>query len=290
MSKALQKKSSLARKKRAPKIVIDEANGLVFSSEEELYSHFNQEITGLEKEFFSLREGGDISEGDFSKYESNLAMLLEDPDEVWEDPSTLKGSERPLIIYIRRMRSKNDFGSGQNLFHVAACYLTEDVPSFVYLHFPTRDSNLVDKYRRGAMIYDRSQRDIAIGAMDGDALSEGEELAVGLYRAMLKLRSDKDIPEENLPEYFQFREETLEEADEIWRSSDSLGNVLVTFIKEFHDVNDEDIFYLVVTLEDAASNSHALLFSFASRDRGLVERYRHGENLQAEEVVQEASH
>lgn len=289
MSKALHKRAAAARKRRpAPKIVIDEAKGLVFSSEEDLYRHFNQEIEDLEKEFFRLRGKGDIPEGEFANYEKNLTTLLEDPDEVWEDRETLPG--RPLIIYMRKMTEVAEGDDRSAVYHVAACYLTEDIPSFVYLHFPTNDAELVAKYQRGEMIYDRSQRDIPIGAMDGDALSEGEELAVGLYEAMLKLRTDRDIVEEDFPEYFQLREETLEEADEIWRSSDSMGNVLVTFIKEFHDVRDEDMQYIVVTVEDSVSNSHALLFSFPSRDKSLVDRYRHGENLQAEEVVQEASH
>lgn len=287
MSKALQKRASVARKRRpTPKIIIDEPKGLVFSSEEELYTHFNTEIGELEKEFFRLRRRGDINEGRFANYEANLTTLLEDPDEVWEDRKTFK--ESPLIIYVRRM--DNGEKEESKLFHVAACYLTDDVPSFVYLHFPTSDADLVEKYRRGEMIYDRSLSRIPIGAMDGDALTEGEDLAVGLYKAMLKLRSDKDLPEDKFPEYFDMRENTLEDADEIWRSSDSMGNVLVSFIKEFDDVNDEPLHYIVITVEDAVSNSHALLFSFPSNDLSLIERYRHGENLQAEEVVQEASH
>lgn len=287
MSKAIQKRTSGARKRRpVAKIIIDEAKGLVFSSEEELYNHFNAEIDKLEKEFFRLRQGDDISEGRFANYEANLTTLLEDPDEVWEDRKTFK--ESPLIIYLRRM----DRGTSEEaqLFHVAACYLTDDIPSFVYLHFPTSDASLVEKYRRGEMIYDRSLSEVPIGAMDGDALTEGEELAVGLYGAMLKLRSEKDFPEEKFPEYFDRREATLEDADEIWRSSDSMGNVLVSFIKEFDDTDGDPIHYIVVTVEDSVSNSHALLFSFPTNDSSLIERYRHGENLQAEEVVQEASH
>ncbi|NQZ19758.1 MAG: peptidase, partial [Bdellovibrionales bacterium] len=38
------------------------------------------------------------------------------------------------------------------------------------------------------------------------------------------------------------------------------------------------------------TNSHALLFSFPTSDETLVDRYRHGENLQADEVIQESSH
>jgi hypothetical protein len=287
MSKALQKRGAVARKRRpVSKIIIDEANGLVFSSEEDLYRHFSREISELETEFFNLRGSDDVAETQFPQYEANLTTLLEDPDEVWEDPTTLKGT--PLIIYLRKLDDTENAESP--LFHVAVCYLTEDIPSFVYLHFPTRDAELVQKYRRGEMIYDRSLRDVPIGAMEGDALSEGEDLAVGLYQSMLKVRAGNDISEDDFPDHFIYREEALEDADEIWRSADSLGNVLVTFIKEHHDGDVEDFHYLVVTLEDSVSNSHALLFSFPTRDKSLVERYRHGENLQAEEVVQEASH
>lgn len=265
-------------KKSFEPIVIDEAEGLVFDNEDELYSHFEQEIQVLESEFFTLRGKADINEFEFKRYDGQLDRLLDDPDEVWEDRDTLTGHR--LFIYVRRF--------DKEVHHIAACYLTESTPSFVYLHFPTRDEHLVERYRRGQLVFQRSQADMPLGAIDGDALHESDELAVGLYKAMLLLRSDKDIPEEEFHVFAECREPTLEEADEIWRSSDSLGNVLVSFIKEFGE--DEDLSYVVVTVEDAPSGSHALLFSFPTRDRGLVDRYRHGENLQAEEVVQESSH
>jgi hypothetical protein len=138
------------------------------------------------------------------------------------------------------------------------------------------------------MVFQRLMGDMPMGAIDGDALHEGDDLATGLYKAMLLLRSDKDIPEDEFIDYADCREETLEDADEIWRSGDSTGNVLVSFIKEFSE--EDEFYYVVVTVEDAPSGSHALLFSFPTRDKGLVDRYRHGENLQAEEVVQESSH
>jgi phage-Barnase-EndoU-ColicinE5/D-RelE like nuclease2 len=270
--------SRTSRKKAADPIVIDESEGLVFQSEQELYSHFEEEIQVLENEFFALRGKEDINEHEFSHYDGQLERLLDDPDEVWEDKETLTGKR--MFIYIR--------GFDKDLQHVAACYLTESTPSFVYLHFPTNDLDLVERYRRGQLVFERSQSDVALGAIDGDALHEGDDLAEGLYKAMLLLRSDKDLPEDEFHGYSDCREVTLEDADEIWRSSDSLGNVLVSFIKEFGD--DDEFMYIVVTVEDAPSGSHALLFSFPTRDKGLVDRYRHGENLQAEEVVQESSH
>jgi hypothetical protein len=269
--------SRSSKKKFMDPIVIDEEHGLVFDSEQDLYSHFEKEIQTLEREFFSLRQQQDINEFEFKKYDKHLEKLLDDPDEVWEDSDTLR--DQRMFIYIRKF---------EKVFHVAACYLTESTPSFVYLHFPTTDDGLVQRYRRGQMVFERMSADMAIGAIDGDALHEGDDLATGLYKAMLLLRSDKDISEDEFHQFAECREETLEDADEIWRSGDSLGNVLVSFIKEFND--EEEFYYVVVTVEDAPSGSHALLFSFPTKDKGLVDRYRHGENLQAEEVVQESSH
>ena len=54
---------SRSSKKRAfDPIVIDEEHGLVFDSEQDLYSHFEKEIQVLEREFFTLRSTNDIEE------------------------------------------------------------------------------------------------------------------------------------------------------------------------------------------------------------------------------------
>lgn len=260
------------------KIVINESEGLVFENETELYAHFADDILRLEKEFFALRSNSDLQESEFEEYEKNLDPTLEDPDEIWEDRSSLP--EKTVFIYMKQFT--------EDLYHVAVCYLTEESPSFVYLHFPTQDLELLEKYRRGECIYSPEARDIAMGAIEGDSLYENDPLAIGLYSAMMMLRNPNDIPEGQFLKYSEHREPTLEEADEIWRSSDSTGNVLVSFIKEVGE--EEELYYIAVTLEDPPSGSHALLFSFPTADKGLVERYRHGENLQAEEVVQESSH
>jgi hypothetical protein len=260
------------------RIVINESEGLVFDSETDLYAHFSTEIVKLEKEFFEMRDEHDIAEDDFAQYEANLSITLENPDEIWEDSTSLQ--EKLLFMYIKKF--------SENLYHVAACYLTDETPTFVYLHFPTNDEKLVERYRRGECIFSPDSRDVAMGAIEGDALFENDPLALGLYSAMMMLRNTSDIPEAQFQKYTSFREATLEEADEIWRSADSTGNVLVSFIKEVGE--DEELYYIAVTLEDAPSGSHALLFTFPTTDKGLVERYRHGENLQAEEVVQESSH
>jgi len=271
--------------KKQDKIIIDESKGLEFNSEEELYKHFFKEISTLEKEFFSTRPKDDVPEADFDRYEENLGLLLESPDEIWLDEETIKGTT--FHTFIKKFASEDNENP---LFHVAIVYLTDNVPSFVYLHFPTQSDTFVAKYRRGEKTYDRSEENIPVGALEGDALNEGDEFAHGLYHAMIKVRAESDIKEDYFKKYETLREETIEAPDEIWRSNDSMGNILVSFIREFPENEDKGLHYIVVTVEDMPSGSHALLFSFPTTDENLVGRYRHGENLQAEEVVQEASH
>src|SRR5580698_2842134 len=102
--------------KSLEKIVINESEGLVFESESDLYDHFSDDIVKLEREFFSLRDEHDIPESQFGDYEENLGVTLENPDEIWEDTSSLQ--DKPVFIYIKKFE--------ETLYHVAACYLTDE--------------------------------------------------------------------------------------------------------------------------------------------------------------------
>ncbi len=263
-------------------IVIDAEKNLIFHSEEELYDHFLPQIQALEKEFFSSRSASDFEDSELAHYEELLSQVLDDPDEIWKDLDTIQGYR--VHNYIAHFSV-----NGESVYYVAMVYKTGDTPSFVFLHFPTKDVKLIEKYRRGDLIYDRVMKEVSKGAIEGDALGEGDDLAVGLYKAMLKVRSEKDLPEEKFHDYGHHRESTIEDADEIWRTNDLDGNILVSFIKDCTE-EEADLHYIAITIEDPSSSSHALLFSFPTKDLNLVDRYRHGENLQAEEVVQEASH
>lgn len=265
------------------KIIIDEKNKLIFKTEDEVLKYFEKHIASLEKEFLSLRPKKDYTDEEAAKLEKYLDITLDNPDEVWVDKKTVKA--HPIYIYIKRIESPDE----DDLYYIALTYSSEGVPTFVFLHFPTKHALLVDKYRRGEMDQDRNANKVEDGCIEGDALSEGDELAIGLYKAMLTLRQDDDVSHDEFPNFAELRETTIEEPDEIWRNTDLNGNVLVNFIKDY-SMSNELLYYVVVTLEDADSSSHSLLFSFPTSDESLVERYRHGENLHADEVVQESSH
>ncbi len=258
-------------------IVIDKVKGLIFQNEEDVYQYFGAEIATLEEEYEALRTPEDIQDQDIPNYEEHLASLFEQPDEVWINRGKFENID--IYTYIRHFNS-----DGKKFYYVAVSYVDESVPTFIFLHFATQDETLLNDYRTQEKVF--SQEDNS----QGDALSEGDELAVGLYKAMLTVRAETDIPEGEFSSYLKYRDETVEFADEIWRSTDSQGNVLVSFIKSFEDEQENEVTYITVTLEDNASESHYVMFSFPTKDKNLVDRYRHGETLHTEEVIQEESH
>ncbi len=285
MAKAIKKS---AKKSTTPKdedvappvepIVIDKKKSLVFNSEEDVYDFFGAEIATLEEEYEALKSSTDITEEDVPDYEEHLASLFEQPDEVWLNRDKFENID--IYTYIKHF----DTGA-KKFYYVAVTYVDDTVPTFIFLHFATQDETLIADYRTQEKVFGFDQN---LGA--GDALSEGDELAVGLYKAMLTVRAETDIPTEEFSNYLKYRDETVEVADEIWRSNDTQGNTLVSFIKSFEDENENEFTYITVTIEDNASESHYVMFSFPTKDKNLVDRYRHGETLHSEEVVQEESH
>lgn len=267
-------------------IIVDEAAGLIFESEKELFGYFENAISKLESEYQSLRSSDDFNDEEQIAREHFLEATLDEPDEVWLDDKTFE--EFAIYHFIK------SFEEGAESFkYVAVAYVSseDEYPTFVFIHFPTKDSQLAQNYQRGEMVYDKTFEQVSGGSVEGDALGEGDPLAMGLYLSMLKLRADKDIPQDKFQDFASLREDTIENADEIWRKNDLDGNILVSFIKEFpDDENVKDLTYIAVTQEDEQSNVHSLLFSFPTTDVTLVDRYRQGENLQAEDVSQESAH
>ena len=266
-------------------IVIDSRNNLAFETEKEVYAFFTPSIEKLLEELRARRRDRDVPLQDVEKFTPYVQGTLKQPDEVWElEPVEVNGESLPVASFVAKF---TDATYPQGLFYVVLAYMVEGEPRFVYLHFPTQDEKLYNAYRRGKILYQRSH-DLG-ESLGHDALSEGDELAKGLYSAMLKIRSSRDVPEDEFPSYHGYRQSTLEEPDEIWRYSDPSGNVLVVFIKAISQ-NGISLYHLAVTLEEAMAETHSLLFSFPTRDMSLVERYRRGESLSQQSFVPEESH
>lgn len=278
------KKERKAAKIVAP-IVIDKEVGLVFKTEKQLFEYFEEKVAQIEEEYYKLRRESDLSEAEISSYEKHLEATLDDPDQVWRDQEVFKG--QPTVFhYLKRIPDVTP-----KTYYIATAYIdTDENPTFIFFHFATQDMELVNQYVTGELAFDKDYEAVGPGSIEGDGLTEGDPLAIGLYLSMMKIRGDKDIPEADFQKYGELREETIESADEIWRTIDMSGNVLVVFIKEFPEHEKSNLTYVAVTQEDESSRVHALLYSFPSVDTSLVDRFRRGENLQTEEISQESSH
>ena len=267
-------------------IIIDEKQGLIFENDKTLFGYFSIPIKEYENRFQEYyNEAKDFTLEEHQEHESLLEETLDDPDEIWVDESTFEDLTVHTLI--------KSFETKQQVFHyIAVVYINteENYPTFVFMHFPTKETKLLEAFRQLEIVFHKKLEAIQFAAIDGDSLLEGDYLAIGLLESMLKIRGDKDIAADKFKDYEECRDSTIDSPDEIWRKVDSTGHILVTFIKEFPDMSIEDLHYLVVTEEDTEAQVNSLLFSFPTNDTSLVDRYRQGENLEAEEVATESSH
>ena len=268
-------------------IIIDEKQGLIFENEKTMFGYFANAINEFENKYEKYYdEKNDFSYAEQAELENFLEDTLDDPDEIWLDETSFEDLKVHVLVKAMENEKKEPF------HYVAVVYLNteENFPSFVFIHFPTKDLKLLEAFRAQEIVFHRKLEAIQFAAIDGDSLLEGDYLAIGLLEAMIVLRSEKDIPPEKFRDYAELRDSTIESPDEIWSKVDSSGHTLVTFIKEFPDQGVEDLHYLVITEEDPDTQVNSLLFSFPTNDTSLVDRYRQGENLEAEEVTTESSH
>lgn len=257
------------------KLIIDPERSWSFDNEDDLFEFFKKDIDFIETKFKHH-----LSKAIKTK-KNTLEYTLDDPAEVWER-TDLFLDERPVYTFIR------DF---DDHVEVAFCHCFEKEPVFIYSHFSLAGTPDLEDLEFEYLVRDKEMKEVFKGALEGDSLHEGDDLAIGLYKAMLTIRSEDDFPETSFSDFLDIREATIEEADEIWRSMDSYGNNLVYFIKDFEDEETDEVFhYIAATIEDPISDSNVLLFSFPTKDKNLLDRYRVGENLQTEEISQEGSH
>ena len=267
-------------------IVVDEAQGLIFENEKTLLGFFSKQLEDYQSKYDkNYNPKIDFSEEEVLEKEILLESVLDDPDEIWVDKETYP--DVPVYTLIKEIQNGDDV-----LSYVAVVYLNseEKFPTFVFVQFATKDYELADIFREKEIIYHRKLESIQFAAIDGDSLLEGDYLAIGLLEAMMKVRSEKDIPASDFQKYAEFRDQAINEPDEIWRKVGSDGQTLVTFIADISENTQADCHYVVVTEEDPNTQVHSLLFSFPTNDEALLSRYRQGENLEAEEVTTENSH
>lgn len=276
-------KSKTRQKVELPdEIQIDAKKDLVFKNEKEVQQYFGEALKYFEKEFESRVPPKDIPLKEFPDYEKELKELLMNPDEVWESRDLFP--QWSIHTFFKKFQN-----SKETFYYLAVAYTSDGRPTFLFLHFPTRIFDFANSFRKGRMVYDRNIQEAQEREVLGDALQDQDPMAVGLYEAMLKLRSPADISEAEFSDFLKFRERTLDQPDEIYRNQDTQGHVFVTFVRHFTE-DDRSFTYIIVTAEEEVSESNYMLFSFPTRDPNLIDRYRHGDRLSSDEFVREESH
>lgn len=281
----MKKSKNRSKKKIQELFVIDEEKNLVFDSEEKVFSFFEEPIEKIESIYLEARRKDDFTDDEQVAMEDFLDLTLTEPDEIWIMNKFF--AKAPIHVFIKNFVKDNVVFD-----YVAVVFLStkEKSPTFVLSHFPSKFKETVQIFRKEELIYSYEMEIQYYAGLEGDALTENDEFSFGLFHSMMRLRSEKDIALKDFKNFLTVRDDTIESPDEIWRKTDHEGNILVTFIKENPDSEYGAYFYVAVTLEEENSEVHTLLFSFPTNDENLVDRYRQGENLQAEDVSQESSH
>ncbi|OFZ54150.1 MAG: hypothetical protein A2428_02230 [Bdellovibrionales bacterium RIFOXYC1_FULL_54_43] len=270
-------------------LFVEEEVGRIFCSEKCISDYFAPEIGRLEKAYFRALSHGDLS----PQERENLAHLrwvtLQEPDEVWRE-KTLSGDYRYTLI--------SQFQPGnKTVWCICLCLFLRGEPSFLYLSFPTRNAAMVNLYRKGEQI-ELTSRSGHVGSPrrltnDAEGLPPGlvdalegqptDRLADSwtddeTFRArMVQERRSDDIPSEDFTLYKGCLEETLQEPDEVWsyQSNEALPR-LYQFIRHYPNENPA-IWYVIIARETEEEEQIEILDAFPTRDAGLVDHYRKGQ-------------
>jgi hypothetical protein len=247
-------------------VLVDEHNDLLFCDDACVHEYFEADINNLEIEHMKMRAVDDIPVKDFGKYEHFLQLVLNEPDEIWEGEA--REEEAPLNYYIGEF-----FHDKEPVYYVAVAYSNETKPSFVYMHFPTNQLALVEKYRKGELVFDGAHETEL--QLEDDEMTDGN-IAIELYNDMLENRSEVDIDAEDFASYSDLKLATVEKPEEIWKRIDDLGNTFVIYISH-HTKNSESLAYVVVAVEDEIVGGAVPIFGFPTLDQKLLDRFRTGE-------------
>jgi hypothetical protein len=245
-------------------VLVDRHNELMFCSDACVAEYFQTVVDEIEVELEKHRKSDDIPVTEFDKFENYLNLVLNEADEVWQVES--KDDEPPVFYFIGEFLHEDE-----PLYYIAATYVSEEEPVFVYTHFPTRDPQLVARYRRGQLVYEANEELVS----SVESLSE-EHPAYALLEEMLENRSEADIETDEFASYEHLKASTCEHPEEIWRRIDSLGNTVLTYISH-HQLGEETLAYVVIAFEDEIGEPAPVAFSFPTVDQQLLNRFRKDE-------------
>ena len=249
-------------------VYVEESSTRFFCSEKCIRAYYDPMAEHYRSQMMEIRDPHDISEADFSEYESYAPLCLSNPDEEWVDTTEFGET----ITYFLA----NFTNEGGKFTYIVACFCLESEPTYILLSFPTRDKKLVEEFRKGDRV-ERKEEDEEISEPKVSPVLAEDFLAKqgnAIEEEMLRHRSESDIPQSEFEEYGHLVDQTIESPDEVWELQDEGENPLLTLISEQGD----SLHYVVICAIDASQGQESwrVIYSFPSLDPALVQRYRRG--------------
>jgi hypothetical protein len=272
-------------------LFVEEEVGRIFCSEACIAGFFAPEIERLEKDYFRKVSDGDLTKDERESFSHLRWITLQEPDEIWRE-KTLSGDHRYTLI--------SEFQPGaKRVWSVCICLFLKGEPSFLYLAFTSKNSALINTYRKGERVEWAKDRESAEGSEENPGIgpsAHSDRLAddwtedeTFLAQVNQERRAD-DIPPEDFVLYEKCMEETLETPDEVWSCQPGENTArLYHFIRYYKAETEEEsssddeatadsgVWYLIIARETEDEEQIEILDAFPTRDSALVDRYRRGE-------------
>ena len=279
-------------------LFVEEEIGRIFCSEECISEYFTPDVEVLEQEYLGLVSSEDLAPEKREELAYLRWITMEEPDEAWRQ-KTPSGDFRYTLI--------SEFNpSDKPVWFICICLLLRGDPSFLFIAFPTVDERLVHYYRRGEKVQwikprKDGQKEDAAGDAGPPVPADNAPMTDGLadkwtedetVRARLGTkRREDDIPQEEYQLYQGCMNETLDEPDEIWSVAvnDNPGAPRVYHFIKHYPEEAPPVWFVIVARDTDNEEQLEVVDAFPTKDPGLVQGYRQGEQEMGGSMLQPKS-
>lgn len=256
-------------------LFVEEEVGRIFCSENCIAKFFSPEIKCLEKDYFKRRSNSDFSDRERKKLDHLRWITLEEPEEVWRE-KTLSGDFRYTLISEYKIDNKR-------LWCVCICLFLKGEPSFLYLSFPTKNSSMVNLYRKGEKIPFKinsssgaKKKMMEQHHFPSDGLADAWTEEETIRATMGQSRGLDDIPSKDYGLYESCFQETLDEPDEVWCVTLKKNEFQLFHFIRCYPEEQPGFWYIVIARETNNEEEIEILDACPTRDQNLVEKFRSG--------------
>lgn len=260
-------------------LFVEESSTNYFCSEACIEKFYAPIIKHFSDKLFKLRQ-------DLNCFEDEILTKLEDPsyvDRMLSDPDEIYLIQNQLGEQIYSYAKHFDY-NGEKFSLLALCFVYNKYPSFVLSLTVSQNDYIIGQFKYGQKVesIDDFKKPMQ-GEFDVDPelIEQIEHKKSTLLAEHLERRQEVDIPFENFDIYMEFVDKTLNEADEIFKTTDRVSESYLTYIKAF-DRDGISFFYIVICLQTTVDEENDLVipvFSFPTIDGKLSEYYRKGEMI-----------